>query len=121
MRTFGLLITVALLGTALASAAAAARQPTPSEVRSVYAALPKFIRAVPLKCVRFGITVSNSGRYAKVVPVFLNATKQPCVKYAANGYWLLRKASGWKIVFNGSDPPPCSLGIPADLSKCIRS
>jgi hypothetical protein len=120
MRAFGLLVTAALLGTAFASAAAAARQPTPSEFRSVYAALPKFIRAVPRKCVRFEITVSNNGRYAKVVPAFLNASKQPCLKYASNGYWILRKTTRWKIVFNGSDPP-CSLGIPADLSKCIRS
>jgi hypothetical protein len=75
---------------------------------------------VPKQCVQFRMTVSNSGRHAKVVPVFLNASKQLCVKYASDGYWLLHKATRWKIIFSGSNPPPCALGIPVDLTKCIR-
>ena len=99
---------------------AAARQPKPAEVQPLLSALPAFIRTAPRKCVRFGIMVSSSGRYAKIVPVVFDATHQPCVRYASNGYWLLRKATRWKIIFNGSVPPPCSLGVPADLSKCFR-
>ena len=37
------------------------------------------------------------------------------MKYASNGYWLLRKTTRWKIIFNGSERPPCSLGVPLDL------
>jgi hypothetical protein len=44
----------------------------------------------------------------------------PCLRYAANGFWILEKTSRWKIVFNGSDGPPCSVGVPKDLGGCLR-
>jgi hypothetical protein len=29
------------------------------------------------------------------------------------------KTSRWKIIYNGSEQPPCSLGVPLDLTKCV--
>ena len=73
-----------------------------------------------MNCVWLDISVSNDGRFAIVGPEFLNASRPPCVKYAANGFWLLKKtASRWKIVFTGSEGPPCSLGVPRDLAGCM--
>jgi len=36
------------------------------------------------------------------------------------GYWLLKKTTYWKIIFNGSQQPPCSLGVPRDLTTCFH-
>jgi hypothetical protein len=106
----------------LAPAATAARQPTLTERAALTAALPASFQNEPVGCIYLGITVSSTGRFAKVTPVYLNAQKTPCVKYAANGWWILKKTGGsWKIVFNGSDMPPCSLGVPKDVaSACLK-
>jgi hypothetical protein len=65
------------------------------------------------------VTVANAGGYAKVLPVFLNATKPPCLTYASNGFVILKKRARWRIIYSGSDLPPCELRIPRDLSRCI--
>jgi len=65
------------------------------------------------------MSVSRSGKYAMVTPSFLNAQRPPCARYASNGYWILRRAPSWKVVWNGSDLPTCSLGIPRDLTPCL--
>jgi hypothetical protein len=98
--------------------ALAARQPTFKEREAITAALPAAFKRYPVGCVFLRTVVSNNGRYATVAPVFLNALRMPCVKYASNGYWILRKATRWKIVFTGSEPPACSLGVPHDLVRC---
>jgi hypothetical protein len=100
------------------AATLAARQPTLSEREAITAALPASFQRYPVGCVFLSTTVSNNGHYATVTPVFLNALRQPCVKYASNGYWILKKTTRWKVVFVGSVSPPCSLRIPRDLVRC---
>jgi hypothetical protein len=103
-----------------ATSASAARQPTVKERTAITFSLPTWLRHEPVGCVWLDIRVSNNGRYARVVPNVLNGTKPPCLRYAANGYWILKKTATWKIVFNGSDFPLCSEGIPRDLVQCRR-
>lgn len=99
---------------------------------AITSALPKWLRTMPVGCMRLDVHVSNDRRYASVSPM-LNLTERPsvsptvtasddCVAYGSNGFYILRKgASGrWAVIFNGSVPPPCSLGVPRDLSGCTR-
>lgn len=118
-------VTVGLIAASLAfvmevGSADAARQPTFKEREAVTLALPASFRRYPIGCVWLSMSVSNNGRYAMVTPTFLNAARPPCLQYASNGYWLLKKtrSARWRIVFNGSDVPSCSLGVPRDLTKC---
>ena len=84
-------------------------------------ALPAYLRSEPVGCVWLDVSVSNNGKYAVAAPVYLNALRQPCVRYASNGLWILKKTNHWKVVFNGSDPPSCSLRVPRDLvSGCLK-
>jgi hypothetical protein len=103
---------------AAAGVAAAARQPTLAERAAITRALPSFLRNEPVGCVWLQISVSSNPRYAMVTPHFLNATRAPCLKYAADGYWILKRTTSWKTVFNGSDFPPCPTRIPRDLTRC---
>jgi hypothetical protein len=107
---------------ALPAGALAARQPTFKEREALTGALPAAFQRYPVGCVWLKVAVSSSGRYATVEPAFLNALRNPCLKYASNGLWILKKTGArWKIVFNGSDAPPCSLGAPKDLvTGCAR-
>lgn len=100
--------------------AMAARQPTFREREALALALPASLRRYPVGCVWLKIAVSNDGRFARIAPGFLNATRPPCLQYASNGYWLLKKTTRWKIIFNGSDKPPCTLHVPHDLTTCAR-
>jgi len=103
------------------SSATASRQPTLKEREALTAALPQWLQKYPVGCVWLDITVSNNGEYAIVGPVFLNALHEPCLRYASNGLWILKRSAHWKIIFNGSDPPACSLEIPKDLvTGCLR-
>ena len=98
----------------------AARPPTFNEREALTLALPAWLRRYPVGCVWLSMSVSNNRRYAIVAPAFLNATRPPCLRYASNGYWILKKSPSWRIVFNGSVMPPCSLGVPRDLTKCFH-
>lgn len=100
------------------ASALAARQPTLTEREAITAALPADFKRYPVGCVFLRIAVSNNDHYATVTPVILNGLHQPCVKYASNGYWILRKTTRWKIVFEGSVSPSCSLRVPRDLGRC---
>jgi hypothetical protein len=44
------------------------------------------------------------------------------MRYAASGYEILRRvtATRWVIVYDGSEPPPCSLHTPVDLGQCMK-
>src|SRR4029453_11039317 len=98
-----------LAGMALASVANAARSPTLTERQQLVRALPASVRKAPVECAWLKIRVSDSRRYALVTPVYLNARNGPCVRYAADGFFILRKAAGrWRVVYVGSDPPPCA-------------
>jgi hypothetical protein len=99
----------------LAASAAGAREPTFKEREALTQALPAPFRSYPVGCVWLEMSVSTSGTYAVVSPGFLSAQHLPCLRYASNGYWLLRKLGTWKIVFNGSEQPPCALHVPRDL------
>lgn len=100
------------------ASALASRQPTLTERAAITAALPADFKRYPIGCVYLRTAVSNDGHYATVTPVILNGLRQPCVKYASNGYWILRKTTRWRIVFEGSAPPRCSLRVPRDLVGC---
>jgi hypothetical protein len=98
------------------SSAETVRQPTFKEREAITAAMPPWLRRYPIGCVRLGMLVSSNGRYAEAGLEFLNATRPPCAKYVSNGNWFLKKQKRWRIIFNGSDPPPCSLKIPRELA-----
>jgi hypothetical protein len=115
----------AALGLALAAGANAARSPTLSERTAITHAMPAFVRNYPVGCASLGIQVSKNPNWARVGVQYLlepgSPKSDPCLRYAANGFWILEKTSRWKIVFNGSDGPPCSLGlgVPQDLGRCM--
>lgn len=111
---------VACLVSGGAAARTSTRQPSFKERQAITAALPASLRKEPVGCVWLQISVSNNPRFAKVVPEVLNATRPPCLRYAANGIWILKRLTRWKIIFNGSDLPRCSLHIPRDLTRCRR-
>jgi hypothetical protein len=118
MARFVVLACLALL--VVAVPAFAARPPSFPEREAITAALPQSLRSIPTGCVWLDVTVANAGGYAKAAPIFLNATKAPCVKYASNGFFILKKQrSRWRIMYQGSDPPACKLHVPRDLSRCI--
>jgi hypothetical protein len=103
----------------LALPAYAGRPPSLPEREAITAALPQGLRSSPVGCVWLDVTVANAGGFAKVTPVFLNATKAPCVKYASNGFFILKKQARWRIIYSGSELPSCELHVPRDLSRCI--
>ena len=109
-----------LAAAAFAPPVAASRLPTERERAAVLRALPSYWRTSSASaCVAFVVRVSNNGRYARVQPSFLRTAR--CVRYASDGAYILRRGpTRWRIVFEGSDPPPCSLRVPRDLSRCLR-
>jgi hypothetical protein len=127
-RRAGSLIVVLLAASAIAYFAGAVgstakptpRGPTFREREALTAALPAYDRREPVGCVFLQTLVSSNGRYAQVTPLYLNASRMPCLRYAANGGWILEKTTRWRIIFTGSDPPPCSLHVPLELPHvCI--
>jgi hypothetical protein len=108
------LVAVSVMTVAVA-AATAARQPTLQERAAITAALPTLVQRYPIGCVYLGVVVSSNAHYAKVTPQVFYPLKASCLKYASNGWYILRKTSRWKIIFDGSVSPPCSLGVPKDL------
>jgi hypothetical protein len=113
-------VAVAVLGALVVAGAVEARQPPRlGEREAITQALPAFLRNQPVGCVWLDVSVSNNRRWGTATPVYLNASRPPCLRYAANGYWILKKAAArWKIVWSGSDLPNCSLGVPRDLARC---
>jgi hypothetical protein len=117
----------ATLGLAAAltlAAAQAARTPTLDERVQITRALPAWLRKYPVGCVRLVTVISHDGRFATVSPQFLvrpgAGVKDPCLRYAGNGHFVLGKQKTWRVLYQGSDPPPCSLKIPHDLESCRR-
>jgi hypothetical protein len=103
------------------SSKAAAHQPTFKEREGITNAMPAWLRRYPVGCVWLEISVSSNGRYAKAGYGVLNPMKRPCSRFVSNGGWFLKKQAKWRIIFNGSDPPPCSLKIPRELTvECLR-
>jgi hypothetical protein len=116
------IVTCALVcGLVAATVASAARPPTHAEREAITKALPGAIRNTPVECVWLDIRVSRNANYAYVSTDYLNATgpRSRCVQYARDGLFVLRRTTGWKVVYSGSDWPRCSLRIPRDLVRCL--
>jgi len=66
---------------------------------------------------------TRNPRYAFTGLEFLN-WRNPhsgCVRYVGNGFYILKRTrTRWRLVYEGSDPPPCSLRVPRDLTSCLR-
>jgi hypothetical protein len=108
-----------LIVLAIAAPASAARPPSLAERSAVTAVLPQWIRAYPVGCMWLDITVANGGGYAKVTPVYLHPLKAACAKYTVgNGYWIFKRGTQWREIYEGSELPACKLHIPRDLSRC---
>lgn len=118
--TAGTLLVATTCCLVLVPPAAGARAPTLKEREAITKALPRFVRDTPAECIWLNTRVANSSSYAIVRPAYLNATASGsrCARYATNGFYVLRKSTSWKIVYQGSDPPPCSLRVPRDLIGC---
>jgi hypothetical protein len=108
----------------VAPAADAARSPRLDERVAITRALPAWLRKLPVGCVRLVTVVSRDGGYATVTPQFLvrqGAADDPCLRYAGNGYFVLRKRAAWRVLGNRSDPPSCGWHVPRDLAAtCLR-
>jgi hypothetical protein len=113
---------VALAATSTASGALASRAPTLKEREAITKALPQDVRNTPVECLWLDIRVSRNSRYARVAGAYLNTTGQNsrCIRYASNGFFILKKLRRWKVIYIGSTPPRCSLGVPRDLTPCRR-
>ena len=114
-----LLVIIACLG--LCAAALASRARTPTERAAIVAALPADLRDTPPGCFRLDIHVSRNGRYALVTDTLPHGEHlgSRCTAYGRNGFDILRKrARRWRIVYEGSVDPSCSLRIPRDLIGC---
>jgi hypothetical protein len=115
----GLLLAL-LCALALPAVGLAARAPTLTERIAITRALPAGQTSIPSRCVYFDTTVSGS--YAKVTPAYLvdpTAPSDPCLRYAANGFYLLeRSGAKWAVVYTGSELPPCARHFPRDLTSC---
>ena len=115
-QTVGVTGALCVIALVLAVDVSAARPPSNLERASITQVLPAWFRNYPVGCVWLIITVSNNGRYALVAEGVNNPRRDPCVKYAFNGFWVLKhQARRWKVIFNGSAGLRCSLGVPHDL------
>jgi hypothetical protein len=120
-RLLAVAVVAVVAASALVGVAHAKRPPNLSERAAITLALPAYLRNEPVGCVWLDVSVSNNGKYAIAAPMYLNALHPPCARYASNGLWILRKTDRWKVVFNGSDAPRCSLRVPKDLvSGCAQ-
>ena len=101
-----------------------ARAPTLAEREAITSAYPKRIRDAPVECVFMVIRVSSRNpEYALAYPQVLNWRRRGsrCLRYAANGFDVLRKRRGtWRSVYSGSVEPRCPTPIPRDLVGCHR-
>ena len=84
-------LTVAAVAVGTASPATAARPPTLRERAAITAALPVAVQRYPIGCVYLGIVVSTDARYSKVTSQVFYPQKSSCLRYAANGWYILRK------------------------------
>ena len=99
----------------------AGRPPTFKEREALTAAMPAWLRRYPVGCVWLEFSLSKNGRYAAAGYGVLQPMRPPCLRYVSNGSWFLKKHPNWRIIFTGSDPPPCSLRIPRELAAvCLR-
>ena len=116
-----LLAVLAMTGSDTGAAAIAARTPTFKEREGIIKALPKAVRDTPVECIWLRVRVSTrDSRYADVGGAYLNWEKpgSRCLRYTSNWHLFFKKAKTWKIIFNGTVEPSCTLRIPRDLTLC---
>ena len=108
-----LLLLSMLAACCAASPASAQRDPRPLEQQALTGAMmiwaSYYAPDWPLACLRWRFEVSTvDGRYA-IVTNHLRVLHR-CDRWRSNGTWLLHRtpAWGWRVVFEGSDPPLCS-------------
>lgn len=122
MRSIPTLSVFAALSLLIAAPALASRAPTLREREQITNSYPAYIRNAPVECVFIDIRISSrDARYALVGVQPLNALKphSRCLRYAANGFDILKRQHGkWEGIFAGSVEPPCSLKVPRDLIQC---
>jgi hypothetical protein len=125
MKNAATLMALVCITLASAAAVSAARQPTRTERQAITNALPPSIRSMPVGCVWLDIRVSRNPKYGYVAPEALStlSPKSKCLRYASNGFFILRKkpTGKWRVIFEGSNWPPCSRRIPRDLVGCDHS
>jgi hypothetical protein len=119
-----LVVGVAVVLAAVAPpAGVAARQPSLGEREAITRTLPAFFRRAPVECVFVKIEVSTrNSRYALVDVQVINRrnARTGCSKYLHDGFYIVKKTEGWRVIYEGSEPPPCSLRVPGDLTTCRR-
>src|SRR5205823_14900055 len=113
---------VAVAPTSIASGASASRAPTLREREAMTKALPQDVRNTPVECLWLDIRVSRNARYALVSGAYLNTSgpNSRCVRYASNGFFILKRIRRWRVIYVGSEPPRCALGVPRDLTPCRK-
>ena len=111
----GIAVGLACVALAIVGNATAARLPTLKERAAITSALPVAVRNYPVGCIWLDVRVASNGEFAKVVPQVFFPSPMACVRYASNGFYILRMKTRWHIVFEGSASPPCSLRIPREL------
>jgi|GEM_PF-6295267 len=93
------------------------RRGSEQERAAILRALPRYLR-VPASCAKTDIKISSDRRWARAEAIDVyDYEARKCGRFAGSGYWLLKKSSAgrWRIVFNGSEVPPCSIHAPKYL------
>jgi hypothetical protein len=113
-------LAVALAIAAIVSASAEARRaPTVAERAEIRGATALALSDAPPACYTAVIHVSTvNPSYAYSTPRWKTTAK--CVQYASNGFFILRRSTHWRVVFNGSEPPSCKkvpAGVVQDLLR----
>lgn len=100
-----------------------ARPPTFREQEGIVTALPASLRNTPVECLELKLRVSSRNpRYASVGGTLLNWEKagSRCIRFGSNWGYILKKGRRWKIIYEGTELPSCSLKIPRDLTECLK-
>lgn len=127
-----ILTLVAIAATAAILAAASASAHRPPLGREQQALVGAVVRqdlaasAAPVSCLDLRFLVSTvDERYAAATNYF--RPTQACRRWRFNGYLVLfYDLGGWRVVFRGSDPPPCARvpdAVARDLTglRCLRA
>lgn len=102
------------MGFAASAHAQLSRSPTVSERAAITAVLAPFVRGVPVACRRLDIYVWR--RYALVGTTYPKTLPSLCQRYRFEFAWILKRTTRWRVVYSGTKPPPCSLGIPRAIA-----
>jgi hypothetical protein len=101
------------LGIALLAGCGSAKTPAAEMVKT---AIGSHLN-VPSRCARANISFAQNQRWAAADLRFSASAGCPVRQ---NETVFLKKTAKWAVVFQGSDAPPCSLGIPRSFTPCAR-